>query len=219
MKKAQAAAAQSDLLTVGNDNTGTVSKLNEIKVCDEKLSEFLIQKSNLENQLAALEREIVLVTTRRDILRNEYVKVSSQAHEKMSRLSATKAEAERTEMLGAAVRGLTSTFSLLDRNVRDIEEELCAIMLSQNNSAEVNGSPDLDRDLSDISSVVAAKRDAFYDYVSSEVACIESLKGRVVDLRNKQLQKNREILEYERIGIQVLSFECIFISEQRNGLT
>jgi hypothetical protein len=204
MKKTQAATVQSDLLTVGNNHAGSSSKLNEIKVCDEKLSDFLIKKSDLEHQLAALERDMMLVTTRRDVLRSEYVAVSSQAHDKMSRLATAKAETERTDLLDVTVRSVTSSYATLDRNVRGIEEEICAILLADGGNAHGAMSAKADAlDLSDISNKVALSRQAFCTYVNSEVACIESLTGRVVDLRNKQLQKNREISEYERIGIQV----------------
>lgn len=201
MKKSQAAAAQSALLSTGSSVSQSASKLNEIKICDDKISDFLIQKSALEHQLNALEREISIVTSRRDVLRNEYVSVSSQQHDKMSRLAAAKAESERTELLDATVRSVTATYSSLDRSIRGIEDELSAIALSCNSSGTyISSAVKTDNSQTDVST----SREAFATYVFSEVACIVALTGRVADLRNKQVQKNKEILEYERIGIPAL---------------
>lgn len=203
MKKTEAATAQSDLMKVGDKNQ-SAAKLNDIKLCDEKLSEYLIQKSQLELQLAAIERDMALVTSRRDALRNEYVTVSSNNIDKMSRLAAAKSESERTDMLDTTVRSVTSSYAALDRNIRDIEEELTAIM--QANGADgddVKGARSGAAEALDVSEKRSQTLQAFNSYVSSEVACIDALISRIVDLRSKQVLKNREILEYQRIGIEV----------------
>jgi hypothetical protein len=204
MKKSQSAAAQSDVTTDGNNSSS--GKLREIKLCDDKLSDFLIQKSNLENQMSALERDITLVTTRRDVLRNEYVSLSSQHVDKMSRMAASKAEAERTAQLDASVRAVTSTYSMLDRNVRDIEEELSAIINASSRSEQTAPPPSSSSSAAgvDLSAKKAVSQKAFTSYVSAEVSCIEALTARVVDLRSKQVLKSREIVEYQRIGIDAL---------------
>lgn len=205
MKKAQSLKVQTNSGNTGNKTSDSSGKLREIEMCDDKLADFLIQKSILENQLSALEREITMVTSRRDTLRSEYVSLSSQHLDKISQLSAGKAEAERTEMLDTNVRAVTATYSTLDRNVAIIEEELSAILRSSEAHSPLPvGAPASSMVIPDLSVKRALKQQAFHVYVSSEVACIGALVTRIEDLKSKQQLKSREIVEYQRIGIEAL---------------
>ena len=183
-------------------------KLQEIKVCDEALSELLTEKSIVENKLSEIEKQITAVTTKRDILRKDYVSISSDQMDKMTKIAAARNDVSRAEILDSNVSSVTSSFRCLDSNVKEIEEELFAFLGAPgSNHGDALSLESLVSNSLDTKKLSLQVTEAFNNYVSAECGCIEALVNRVLDLRSKQTSKNREIVEYQRIGIEALVTE------------
>lgn len=175
-------------------NPGVIpSLLREINDYDESISNMMEMKINLESQLAALIRDINATTAKRNAIRDKYV-----------------ALAKGTDRLDTLAKSVAESFSRLDLETKQIEKELALLIehASMDYSAtELDNCPSTDP-IIEIQLMERKQhlKSAFCVYLESEAAFLHSLVSRVSDLRQKQVSKSNEIVQYQKIGLQVLYF-------------
>ncbi len=205
---AAASLAQSDVM---RDNTGAAlaQRLANLRSLDELISSLVRQKLSLEQQIAALDRDVASATMQRDMLRVECANVTSHHNDKMSRYAAAKEQADRAEALESAVNSICSSFEALEACVADQERMISGAVESPHSSAAP-------QQLTPAELLVqtSQRKDinirSFESYAGAEAACIEALAGRVAAIKAKIAKKAQEITEYKRMGIPVSYFyNCI----------